>query len=375
MAGGRFLGDLDHPVAERVGTFDRHDRRRELPEQLDVGTYRLAQRLLVGVADLPLEPAGRPVLGDSQRAHLVEQLYRARPGERIDTDPATHGRERRLRGERRQDRTLGARELLGGALDRREKRVSVLEQGEELEQLVPLLEALGDQPLRGKGESDDVVGAHLALEEEHRARAEGEQRAHDLLDLELDALPDVLGRKEAEVDQIAAEGSRRAIDRLGLTVLLGADDAAPHETLAETIDALVGAREHDLAGVQVDALLGLPVLEVQEAGFRGPVDHAQQVGQGEGPHVGREHEIAIERERGPLAAARSLEQDGARAGGQHARRLVIRETEPLPLCGREIELCRHRCPGVFRHHPAPAAVRIPQLGGPRSLGRRVAAPT
>jgi hypothetical protein len=234
---------------------------------------------------------------------------------------------------------------------------------------------LGDEPLRGKSESDDVVGAHLPLEEEHRARAEGEQRAHDLLDLELDALPDVLGRKEALVHQIAAKGSRRAIGRLGLTVLLGADDAAAHEALAEAIDALVGAREYDLARVQVDALLGFAVLEVQEAGLRGAVDQAQQVGQGEGPHVGREHEIAIERKRGPRAAARSLEQNGARAGGQHAHRLVIREAEPLPLCGREIELCRHRSPGVFRHHPAPAAVRNPQLDGRRSLGRRIAAPT
>ena len=36
--------------------------------------------------------------------------------EGIDADPATHGGERRLRGERQQDRTLGARELRGRAV-------------------------------------------------------------------------------------------------------------------------------------------------------------------------------------------------------------------------------------------------------------------
>src|SRR5262249_57794384 len=100
-----------------------------------------------------------------------------------------------------------------------------------------------------------------ALEEEHHPGVVGEERADDLLDVRLHAVPQVARREEAALDKDLAEEPRRGVGRARLAQLREADRTDPQQALAEAVDALVRRGEDHLAAVQVDRLLVLAALE------------------------------------------------------------------------------------------------------------------
>ena len=210
----RLLRDLRHARAQPFGALQRDDRCRQLHEQRARARARIR-------AARPARRPSRPTAAASsasarsmrELARLAQQAHRPRGRERIESDAAAHRREasrpppaprgssaRCLRAAARAPSTGRSRTAESSSCAR--KRSSV----------VALGEALRDQPARRQRQAHDVVGPHLALPEQHGARAEREERAHDLLDLRLHAVPQIARRQEAELDQEAPERRRRLVD-------------------------------------------------------------------------------------------------------------------------------------------------------------------
>ena len=260
------------------------------------------------------------------------------------------------RGDRLEHRPFGAGEV--EARDRLELHARVLEPGQELEQLVAPAQPLGDQLPGRQREAHHVVGPHLALPEEHLPGAIGEERPHDLLDLRLHAGPQLARREEAALDQHPAELRARRVGLLRLAELLGRDHADPQQHLAQAVDLLVGGREDDLAAMDVDRLRVVACSKNRKPDLRGGVQQVQHVGEREGPHVRAQHEVAVPGQRRGRRSAGALEQDGARAGRQHAQRLVRVDPEPAALLRAELQLGPRPRRDVPSHPITPRAAAV-----------------
>jgi hypothetical protein len=158
----------------------------------------------------------------------------------------------------------------------------------------------------------------------------------------LDAVPQLARRQEPELDQEAPERRGRAVRLVRAQLLLHADHAGSQQALAEPVDALVRGGEHHLAGVQVDRLRALAVLEVEEARLRGGMHQVEQVAERERAHVGGQHQLPIEGQRDGLRTG-LLEQQRPGRRGEHADGLRLGEAKPPALLRIEPELavCRH----------------------------------
>jgi hypothetical protein len=217
-----------------------------------------------------------------------DQLNGPRAGERVDPHRSAHALETRGRPCRLYDGALDARQLLAYLGHRHQLNLRVLEEGQELQHAVALGESLFYESLGGEREPHDVVRANLAFEEEHGAGTKREERAHDLLDLGLDPLPELLWRERVLLHQHAPDARarwQRGMGVLGGLELLAVQHAASNETLTQAVDPLVRARKDDLASVQVDALLGARMFEMEQTRLARQVDQLQHVGEGEGPNV------------------------------------------------------------------------------------------
>jgi hypothetical protein len=164
----------------------------------------------------------------------------------------------------------------------------------------------------------------------HHARRVGEERADRLLDLVLDAVPELARGQEPPLHQHLAEASLALEAALGLAELIEVDDPRPEQALAQSIDTLVGGGEDHLALVEIHGLRVVAVGQAEEPRLLGVVNEMEEVGEREGTHVGREHEVPIPGHGGHRAGSAAAQQDGVGADVEDLERLVGSQAEAGP---------------------------------------------